>query len=208
MAGATGGGDTGGEAVATGSGGVAGAGSFAGRGATAAGGGFGAETVAGGRCTAGGATGTGGIDTAGSTGDATAFTLGGVTRRGAASGGVLCGRDTGNACQILTDALERTFCCQFMLMNRAPMNTACKATATTPAATGIGSESASLRNHAVSRIGSIVPRVPTFSSRVPGAHGFGTASSPTLFTRLRWSRSMVCRTRSYLISLSAVMMTG
>ena len=199
MAGATGGGEPGGGAVATGGGGVMGAGSFASGGAAAAGSG-------GGRCTCTG--GTGGAATAGSTGNATAFTFGGVTRRGAASGGVLCGRDTGNACQILTVALERTFWCQFMLMNRAPMNTACKATATTPAATGIGSESALLRNHAVSRIGSIVPGVPTFSSGVPGAHSFGTASSPTLLTRLRWSRSMVCKTRSYLISLSAVMMTG
>ena len=160
MTGATGGGVTGGDAVATGSGGVAGAGSSAGRGVTAAGGGFGTATGAGGRCTCGGAT--GGTGTAGSTGDTTTFSFGGVTRRGAASGGAPCGRDTGNACQILTVALESTFWCQFMLMNRAPMNTACKATATAPATTGIGSESASLRNHAVSRIGSIVPRVPTY----------------------------------------------
>src|SRR4029079_1056007 len=41
-----------------------------------------------------------------------------------------------------------------------------------------------------------------------GFHCFGTASSPTFSTRLRWSKSMVCKTRSYLISLSAVMMTG
>ena len=160
MAGATGEGGTGGEAVATGSGGVAGAGSFAGGGATATGGGFGAETGAGGGCTFGGET--GGTATAGSTVDAIAFTFGGVTRRGAASGGMPCGRDKGNACQILTDALERTLCCQFMLMNRAPIKTACKATATAPATTGIGSASASLRNHAVSRIGSIVPGVPTY----------------------------------------------
>ncbi len=160
MAGATGGGDSGGEAVATGSGGFAGAGSFAGGGATATGAGFGTAAGAGRGCTFGGAT--GGTDIAGSTGDATAFTFGGVTRRRAASGGVLCGWDTGNACQIFTVALERAFCCQFMLMNSAPMNTTCKATATTPAPTGIGSASASLHNHAVSRIGSIVPRVPTY----------------------------------------------
>ena len=206
MAGETGGGVTGGGAVATGGGGVAGAGSSAGGGATAAGGGFGAEKVAGGRFTSRGAT--GGTATAGSTGDAIAFAFGGVTRRGAASGGVLCWLDTGKECQILTVALERTFWCQFMLMNRAPMNTACKATATTPATTGIGSESASLRNHATSRIGSIATRVPNHRAAYPGSHGFGIASSPTFSTLLRWSRSMVCNTRSYLISLSAVMMTG
>jgi len=127
--------------------------SCAGAGAAAAGGGLGAGKVAGVRWTSSG--GTAGTAAAGWIG-ATTFTFGGVTRRGAASGGL----DKGIECQILIVALERTFCCQVMLMNRAPMNKACKPTATTPATTGIGSESASLRNHATSRIGSIAPRLP------------------------------------------------
>ena len=129
-----------------------------GTGAAAVGGGLGAGKVAGVRWTSSG--GTVGTAAARWTGGTTIFTFGGVTRRGAALDGLPCGLDKGIECQILIVALERTFCCQVMLMNRAPMNNACKPIATTPATTGIGSESASLRNHATSRIGSIVPRVP------------------------------------------------
>jgi len=104
----------------------------------------------------------------------------------------------------LTDACCRMSCCQLIFRSRIVANAICTSAVRTPAATGCCSGSgAYICRGFKSSVDIAVDRLPDHRGQ-----DFGSASRPTFSTLLRTSKSMVCRTRSYLISLSAVMITA
>jgi hypothetical protein len=117
-------------------------------------GGGGADILAGGGCIARGA---GAVNSGLTGGGATmSSAFGGLCFRALAlGGGAGCVRDTGKVPQSLTVARERSTGFIVMLMINVPKMAACKATTMMPARTGIGSDSASLRNQVISHMGSI-----------------------------------------------------
>ena len=126
--------------------------------------------------------------------------LTGVCFRGRSAFTGVVGMDFHN----LTDACCRMSCCQLIFRNRIAAKAICTSAVRTPAATGCCSGSgAYICRGFKSSVDISVDRLSDHRGQ-----DFGSASRPIFSILLRTSKSMVCRTRSYLISLSAVMITA